>query len=342
MKRNTESPVYPELLIWRLLQQESVGKAMDLALTMDRESDKGARILQIATIAAGGGAFETASKGYQHLVKKGPSSPWYQAARVRFLEARRNHLLSGNPGSSELQNLENDYQALLQEMGKNDQTTPIMKQLAMLRGRYLQELPGAISLLGETISLATDARFRAECKLELGDMYILADDVWEATLLYGQVEKGYKDTPLGQEARFRNARLSYYIGEFEWAKGQLDVLKAATTQLMANDALNLSLLISENPGPDSTFAALRMFARAELLAFRNLPDHALSTLDSIHTLIPSRSEEHTSELKSLMRLSYAVLRLKKKKKGIINKENHTSNSGSNNMEVKPRKHTNIT
>src|SRR3546814_1974873 len=94
---------------------------------------QGARILPIATTAAGGGAFETSSKGYQHLVKKGPSSPWYQAARVRFLEARRNHLLSGNPGSSELQNLENDYQALLQEMGKNDQTTPIMKQLAMLR-----------------------------------------------------------------------------------------------------------------------------------------------------------------------------------------------------------------
>src|SRR3546814_10022245 len=92
-------------------------------------------------------------------------------------------------------------------------------------------------------------------------MYILADDVLEATLLYGQVEKGYKDTPLGQEARFRNARLSYYIGEFEWAKGQLDVLKAATTQLMANDAMNLSLLISENPGPDRHFAALRMFAR---------------------------------------------------------------------------------
>src|SRR3546814_3563049 len=51
--------------------------------------------------SAGGGAFETASKGYQHLVKKGPSSPWYQAARVRFLAARRNHLLSGNPGRSE-------------------------------------------------------------------------------------------------------------------------------------------------------------------------------------------------------------------------------------------------
>src|SRR3546814_12342917 len=95
-------------------------------------------------------------------------------------------------------------------------------------------------------------------------MYILADDVWEATLLYGQVEKGYKDTPLGQEARFRNARLSYYIGEFEWAKGQLDVLKAATTQLMANDAPNLRLLISQNTGPATTFDPLPMFARAEL------------------------------------------------------------------------------
>src|SRR3546814_17890351 len=115
-------------------------------------------------------------------------------------------------------------------MGKNDPTTPNMKQLAMLRGRYLQELPGAISLLGETISLATDARFRAECKLELGDMYILADDVWEATLLYGQAVKGYKDTPLGQVARFQYARLSYDFGGFDWAKGQLTVLKAETNQ----------------------------------------------------------------------------------------------------------------
>src|SRR3546814_11458287 len=117
--------------------------------------------------SAGGGAFETASKGYQHLVKKGPSSPWYQAARVRFLEARRNHLLSGNPGSSELQNLENDYQALLQEMGNNDQTTPNMKQLAMHRCRNLQDMPGAISPPGETNTLAPDHTYRPENKRKL-------------------------------------------------------------------------------------------------------------------------------------------------------------------------------
>src|SRR5690606_21587302 len=111
---------------------------------------------------------------------------------------------------------------------------------AMLQGTYLNKTGEAASLLEECIALAGDARFRAECKLELGDIYVLADDVWEATLLYGQVEKEFSDQELGQEARFRNARLSYYIGEFEWARGQLDVLKSATSRLMANDALNLS------------------------------------------------------------------------------------------------------
>src|SRR3546814_10225326 len=42
------------------------------------------------------------------------------------------------------------------------------------------------------------------------------------------------------------------------------------------------------------------------------------------TVIPRRSEEHTSELQSLMRISYAVFCLKKKKKqNIQNKTNNT-------------------
>src|SRR3546814_1093670 len=36
-----------------------------------------------------------------------------------------------------------------------------------------------------------------------------------------------------------------------------------------------------------------------------------------------RSEEHTSELQSLMRISYAVFCLKKKKEHTTNKDNHT-------------------
>src|SRR3546814_4687830 len=47
-------------------------------------------------------------------------------------------------------------------------------------------------------------------------------------------------------------------------------------------------------------------------------------LDSSHHQhdLPHRSEEHTSELQSLMRISYAVFCLKKKKNLTLNREPH--------------------
>jgi outer membrane protein assembly factor BamD (BamD/ComL family) len=125
--------------------------------------------------------------------------------------------------------------------------------------------------------------------LELGDVYVLADEVWDAALIYGQVEKQFPNESLGQEAKARNAKLAYYRGDFAWAKIQLDVLKGATSQLMANDALNLSLLMSDNLQNESDTSALKKYAYADLLIFKNLPEQALNLLDSINILYPKNS-----------------------------------------------------
>ena len=130
-----------------------------------------------------------------------------------------------------------------------------------------------------------DDHFKAECKLELGDIYLLIGEQWEAMLLYGQVDKDFKEDQFGQEAKFRNARLYYYLGEFDWARAQLDVLKTATTQLIANNAMELSLLIQDNT-PDSIDEPLLMYARADLNLFQNKTDIALQILDSINQLFP--------------------------------------------------------
>ena len=125
--------------------------------------------------------------------------------------------------------------------------------------------------------------------MELGDIYILTGEVWEAALIYGQVEKQFANEPVGQEAKFKNARLSYFQGDFDWAKAQLDVLKASTSQLFANDALNLRLLISDNLQNESDTSALRIYSRADMLLFKNQPENALITLDSINKQFPSNS-----------------------------------------------------
>ena len=114
----------------------------------------------------------------------------------------------------------------------------------------------------------SQAKAEPDHSLELGDIYTLSGEVWEAALIYGQVEKSFPNEVYGQEARFKNARLAYYQGDFLWAKAQLDVLKSSTSQLIANDALNLSLLISDNLQNENDTLALKRYSEAELYIFK--------------------------------------------------------------------------
>ena len=123
---------------------------------------------------------------------------------------------------------------------------------------------------------------RDEVKLELGDLLLFAGEIWDASLLYMQVEKANKDDVLGAMAKYKNAKLSYYNHDFEWAKSQLNVLRASTSKLIANDAMELSLLISDNMEDDSTYGMLELFAEADLLLYRNLLDSAWNGFDEIN------------------------------------------------------------
>jgi TolA-binding protein len=162
--------------------------------------------------------------------------------------------------------------------------------LAHLNAFYLDQPDSAIDNLEEAIRFPGISKTsQAECKLELGDIYLFTGNVWDSDLLYKQIEKDFKNDPLGQEAKFRAARLDYFRGDFLWAQAQLDVLKSATSQLIANDALSLSLLISDNMGLDSTMDALILYSRADLLTYRNKTDEALVVLDSLLKQFPSHS-----------------------------------------------------
>ena len=155
---------------------------------------------------------------------------------------------------------------------------------------YINDLDSATALLVEMIEFpGIQNQLQAEAKIALGDYYLMQGERWEATLLYSQVDKDYQDDVLGQTARFKNAKLSYYMGDFEWAQAQFSILKASTSKLIANDALDLSVFILDNLGLDSTALPMYMFANADLLAFQNQFDRAFSVLDSILLMYPNHS-----------------------------------------------------
>ena len=129
--------------------------------------------------------------------------------------------------------------------------------------------------------IASDA---AKCKLLLADIYLSINEIWEASLLYSQVEKDFKYEALGDEAKYKNALVYFYTGDYDWAKAQLDILKGSTSKLISNDAMRLSLLISDNLLFDTTGAALKMYGRASLNFEQNKLENALVILDSMNPI----------------------------------------------------------
>jgi tetratricopeptide (TPR) repeat protein len=212
------------------------------------------------------------------------------------IKAREELVKTDYPVSQEeIVNLINDYQVFIDEnmqspVGANNTTLEAMRSQALLYAFYLDEKEKAIEILQRVVENSKAKReLKAMCKLDLGDIYLLIDQSWESTLLYSQVEKAHKEEPVGYEAKLRNAKLSYYKGEFSLAQEHLDVLKLATTREIANDAMSLSILIQNNTVLDTTDQAMKEYAGVEMLLFQNNPNEALFKLDSMLKSNPSHS-----------------------------------------------------
>ena len=166
-------------------------------------------------------------------------------------------------------------------------TSETVRDYAKLEARFADNPQKAVDLLQRSLKQPGVRKdIAGRMKLDLGDYQILTGKVWEASLSYSQVDKDFREDMLGEEARFRNAKLAYYRGDFNWAEGQLSVLKASTSELIANDALYLSILILENITSDSNYVPLRRFAYADLLTFQNKDTDAETLLDSIVKAFP--------------------------------------------------------
>ncbi|MCC9165323.1 tetratricopeptide repeat protein [Pontibacter harenae] len=281
-----------ELLIWLYTQRKDFYSALIQARSVDkRVRSGGARVMELGTISAKNKNYEGAIEAFEYVVSEYPEGPYYLVARHRLINAREEQVQNTFPVDKEkIRALIADYETLTTEVGKNAQTVEALQHMAGLYAFYLDEKDKAIDLLQEAINVPrANADLVAECKLTLGDIYLLKEEPWESTLLYSQVEKSHKETHIGHDAKLRNARLNYYKGDFELAQAHLDILKLATSREIANDAMDLSLLITDNTGLDTSTTAMAEFAALELLVFQNKMQEALTGLDAMLKKYPGHS-----------------------------------------------------
>jgi len=297
VQKNPDSEVYADLLIWTNLQQKNFYGAFIQARAFDKRfKSEFSKTLEIANIALSNEDFENADRGFSYVVKEYGNTDNYLPARLGQIRAREAKVKKSYPVSKDsVRYLIGEYQSFVDSYPNNPNAYEAILNQAMLFAYQLDEKDAAIGKLGMLIENPRVAPYiKAKAKLELGDIYMLKEEPWESTLLYSQVERSQRETPIGYEAKLRNAKLSYYKGDFALAQEHLDILKEATTREIANDAMDLSIRIKENTAFDSTGTALKEFAAIELLLHQNKVDSALLRIAGLKKgIMPSRAADST-------------------------------------------------
>lgn len=289
IQQNPNKLVFSDMLIWLYLQEDNFSGALRQAKAIDnRKNEEGDRIIEIAELAGNSKKYDVAIQAYEYLLEKGKQSIYYTRSKVGLMGILDEKITTGAAYTDEdIAKLLTAYRATLNDLGKTAQSAGLMRKMANIYAYYANESDSAVDLLLEAINIPRiSAQEKAYAKLLLGDVLIIQGFIWDASLYYSQVDKDFKYDVLGEEAKYRNAKVSYYTGDFQWAKAQLDVLKGSTAKLIANDAMRLSLVISDHTGMDTSETALKLFAQAELLYAQNKFDESFKKLDSINAFFP--------------------------------------------------------
>ncbi len=280
-----------DLLVWSYIQRRDFDQAITQIIAIDKRlKEGGERVLPIAESAFGEEFYDAAIAGYKYVADLGDNYPFYFQAKSWLLKSRKAKIVNtDNYTLNDLNELKKEYLGYMKQFnaGGNRQQfyANTVCDLANLEALHFHNLDTAILIVKDLLqSQSLNPISMNKAKLDLGDYDLMKGDKWESTLLYSQVDKAMPGDALGEMAKFKNAKWSYYFGDFEWAQSQMDVLKSSTSDVIANDALDLSIFITENlgSGDDSllNINAMKMFAKADLLTFQNKLDDAWQVYDS--------------------------------------------------------------
>lgn len=279
LKKIQQEPdlLWNDLLSWLFIQQKEFNKAFAQEKAIyNRQPESLDRIIQLAEIAIHDGEFDMASKIYDYIIETAQDTDTQLEAHYNQLQLR-----TKQASQKDYKAIQSDYLKLLDTYGKQTQTLNIQIAYAHFLAFTEHTPKDAETVLKHSLELNLNTNQTAEVKLELADILVLQEKFNEALIYYTQIQRNLKNSTISQEARFRVARTSYFKGDFKWAESQLNILKQSTSQLIANDALNLKLLISDNKYEDSTQTALKLYAKADLLAYQNKIPEAITVLTTV-------------------------------------------------------------
>ena len=276
---------FNEMLIWFFMQNKQYKSALNHVVSLDRRSGNSlSSIYDIGEALLDLEKYPLSIQAFDYIISKGFKSNLYIDAHINKLYALTKSI---KENSEDIKSIDQKYSQIIDEVGVNRYSILLLSNHAHFKAFYLNDLTSAIDILDDVMIMSKiDKLDLAECKIQYADIMLLSGNIWDALLFYSQVEKDFKEHPIGHKAKFKRAKIAYYQGDFTWAQAQLDVLKSSTSKLIANDAMDLSLLITDNYALDTIDIPMMQFAKADLKAFQKKYDLALLTYDSILVNFP--------------------------------------------------------
>ena len=291
IQANPKKIVNIELLAWFYMLNNDYENAYTQIKALDKKLNKnGSKLLELGNTALNNQDFKVAIKCFDDVDLKSNSLEYKFEAKNKKLFALKSKILYGNKIiQEELEELKANYLLILSQLNnsKNVYNNSLRKynlllDLSEIEAFYLGDISSAKQHLNNAILIPRlKEKQKGNAKLKLANILVLEDNIWEASLMYLQIEKQFKDDQLGHLAKFKNAQVYYFSGEYDWCQAQLKVLKASTSKLIANDALELSVLISDNYNMDTSEVAMKLFSYADMLTFQQQFSKANILYDSI-------------------------------------------------------------
>ena len=266
-----------ELLSWLYIQEGQYKKAfVQEKAIYKRFPDSLDRLFELGIFALEDKDSETSTAVFNFILQSAPDQETQLTAHQYLLELR-----TKNAEIDDLTIIEQDYNSLFKTYGLYEPTLSLQIAYSDFLAFHRKRPNEAANQLKRALELNLSSYQEGLVKLKLGDILVLQEKFNEALIYFTQIQTSLKNSTLSQEARFKVARTSYYKGDFDWAETQLNILKRSTSQLIANDALDLKLIISDNKYEDSTRTALKLFAKADLFSYQNKTSEAITTLNQI-------------------------------------------------------------
>lgn len=275
--QKTQDIFWNQFLSWFFVQQKEYGKAfIQEKAIFKRDPDTFHNIVTLAKLAVEENEDETAREILAFILENTQDPDLQMQAHNYLLEMDIEAATD-----KEYAAIKQRIETLLTEFGISPYSLNLQLLKANFEAFHLKNTAAAVETLNKALELQLNKYQKAEVKMKLADVLLLDEKFNQAIIYYAQIEEDLKNDAVGHVASLKVAKSSYYKGDFEWAQKQLKVLKSSSSQLIANDALELYLLITDNTVEDSTQTALKKFAKADFKLYQNKKDDALAQFQDI-------------------------------------------------------------